>query len=52
MSRSPEVRERLRSMPPLVTRQRVIAQLPYLIIGLFVTAGFVLIVFEYWRRGL
>jgi len=38
-------------MPPIVTRQRVIAQLPYLIIGLFVTAGFVLIVFEYWRRG-
>lgn len=39
-------------MPPLVTRQRVLAQLPYLVVGLVVAAGLVLVVFEYWRRGL
>ena len=38
-------------MPPLVTRQRVIAQVPYLAIGLIVAAGLVLVIFEYWRRG-
>jgi len=38
-------------MPPLVTPSRVLAQIPYLVIGMIVTAGFVLIVFEYWRRG-
>lgn len=39
-------------MPPLVTRQRVMAQVPYLAVGLVVVAGLVLVVFEYWRRGL
>ena len=39
-------------MPRLVTRQRVMAQVPYLVIGLIVAAGLVLVVFEYWRRGL
>lgn len=38
-------------MPALVTRQRVVAQVPYLGVGLFVAAGLVLVVFEYWRRG-
>lgn len=38
-------------MPPLVTRQRVLAQVPYLAVGLVVAAGLVLILLEYWRRG-
>lgn len=28
------------------------AQTPYLTIGLMLSAGFVLVIFEYWRRGL
>ncbi|MDQ3733067.1 MAG: DUF3017 domain-containing protein [Actinomycetota bacterium] len=39
-------------MPPLITRDRVLAQIPYLVIALLVGAGLLLIVFEYWRRGL
>ncbi|MBA3338484.1 MAG: DUF3017 domain-containing protein [Geodermatophilaceae bacterium] len=39
-------------MPALITRHRLLAQVPYLIVGLFVAAGLVLVVFEYWRRGL
>jgi len=39
-------------MPPLVTRHRLIAQVPYLAVGLVVAAGLLLVVFEYWRRGL
>ncbi len=38
-------------MPPLVTRQRVLAQVPYIAVGLVVAAGLVLILLEYWRRG-
>lgn len=38
-------------MAPLVTPSRVLAQVPYLMVALIVTAGLVLIVFEYWRRG-
>lgn len=39
-------------MPPLLTRHRVLAQVPYLVIGLIVGCGLVLVGFEYWRRGL
>lgn len=39
-------------MPQLLTRHRVLAQVPYLVIGLIVGCGLVLVVFEYWRRGL
>jgi len=39
-------------MPPLITRHRLLAQIPYLVVGLLVGVGLVLIVFEYWRRGL
>lgn len=39
-------------MPPLITRNRILAQVPYLIVGLFVIAGLLLVAFEYWRRGL
>lgn len=38
-------------MPRLVTPSRVLAQVPYLMVGLFVSAGLVLILLEYWRRG-
>ncbi|MGI8627698.1 MAG: DUF3017 domain-containing protein [Geodermatophilaceae bacterium] len=38
-------------MPSLVTPSRVLAQVPYLLVGLMVTAGLVLIFLEYWRRG-
>ncbi|MDQ3504655.1 MAG: DUF3017 domain-containing protein [Actinomycetota bacterium] len=38
-------------MPTLITRQRLLAQLPYLAVGLVVAAGFVLVAFAYWRRG-
>lgn len=38
-------------MPRLVTPTRLFAQVPYLVVGLFVSAGLVLIIFEYWRRG-
>ncbi|MDQ4040003.1 MAG: DUF3017 domain-containing protein [Actinomycetota bacterium] len=38
-------------MPPLVTPPRVLAQVPYLLVGLMVSAGLVLILLEYWRRG-
>ena len=38
-------------MPRLVTPARLLVQVPYLVVGLVVSAGLVLIVFEYWRRG-
>jgi len=40
------------AMPPLLTRQRVLAQVPYLAVGLVVFAGLLLAAFGYWRRGL
>lgn len=39
-------------MRKLLTRQRLIAQIPYLTVGLIVALGLVLVIFEYWRRGL
>ena len=38
-------------MPRLLTPQRLVTQLPYLAVGVVVAAGLVLILFEYWRRG-
>ncbi|MGI8651968.1 MAG: DUF3017 domain-containing protein [Geodermatophilaceae bacterium] len=38
-------------MAPLVTPQRLIAQVPYIAVGLVVAAGLTLVIFEYWRRG-
>ncbi|MGI8723540.1 MAG: DUF3017 domain-containing protein [Geodermatophilaceae bacterium] len=38
-------------MAPLVTRQRLIAQVPYIAVGLVVAAGLTLVLLEYWRRG-
>ncbi|MBA3367312.1 MAG: DUF3017 domain-containing protein [Geodermatophilaceae bacterium] len=38
-------------MAPLVTRQRLIAQVPYIAVGLVVALGLVLVIFAYWRRG-
>lgn len=39
-------------MPPFLTRRRLVAQVPYLVIALIVGVGFVLVLFAYWRRGL
>ncbi len=38
-------------MAPFVTRQRLMAQVPYIAVGLVVAAGLVLVTFAYWRRG-
>lgn len=36
----------------LITGKRVLAQGPYVLVGLVVGAGLTLVFFEYWRRGL
>lgn len=39
-------------MAPFVTRRRLIAQAPYLFIGLLLLVGILLAVLDFWRRGL
>lgn len=39
-------------MTPFVTRRRLIAQAPYLFIGLMLLIGMLLAILDFWRRGL